>query len=66
MEFGYTPANLQRFLRHNQISRKTACEHLKKHRSTFENYLRPVDHPKFSTMPHVVWLKLLELGEIPA
>lgn len=65
MEFGYTPKNLQLFLQYNNISRKDAWMHLDKHRSTFENYLRNVDHPKFSTMPHAVWLKLLEMGEIP-
>jgi len=65
MEHGYTPNNLKQFMIENDLKAKDVYTHLGKCRSTFENYLRDIYHPKHASMTHANWLKVLELQKNP-
>lgn len=61
-ELGYTPNNLRKILKENNLTQKDARTFLGKGRNTFGRYLCEVGNKNHVSMSHEDWLKLLEIA----
>lgn len=63
-ELGYTPANLRKIIDDHNLLQKQVYEYIGKSRAAFERYLLNPGDPKFVSMHHNDWLKVLEYVQV--